>query len=157
MWLETEPILEWGSNTRCLTHLQDNKGSVTQSSASLRRLPSAQLSLGSCPNPGLKGPAPQQTTFCQLLLKSPPRRNPCFCSKDIPRQEMGSRHHECLITLIGQVQVPPHSLSTLWETVIKRETACFYYSSLRVLGLLGVHASPRQASLDNAFSFFFFF
>jgi hypothetical protein len=39
---------------------------------------------------------------------------------------MGSRHHECLITLIVQVQFPPHFLSTLWETVIKGEMAHFY-------------------------------
>lgn len=109
------------------THLHENQISVTQSSAS-PWLPPAQLSLGSCPNSGLKGAAPQQTTFYPLLLKSPPRRKPCFCSKDIPRQEMDSRHHECLITLIVQVQFTPHSLSTLWETVIKCEMAHFYYS-----------------------------
>lgn len=72
---------------------------------------------------------------------------------------MGSGHHECLIMLVVQVQFPPRSLSTLWETVIKCEIACFYYSLLRVLGRLGVRANLRQASLDNTSHFFlnFFF
>ena len=63
---------------------------------------------GSCPQVGLsggtpQGPALQETLLPRLLLKSPPRRI-TSATKDIPRQEMGRRHHECLITLIVQVQ-----------------------------------------------------
>lgn len=56
---------------------------------------------------------------------------------------MGSRHHECLITLIVQVQFPPHFLSTLWETVIKREMAHFYDSLDQSFRLAG---SPCQSA-----------
>lgn len=126
-----------GQQHQIPTHLHDNQLSTTQSSASLWLPP------GSCPNSGLKVAAPQQTPFYPMLLKSPPRRKPCFCSKDIPRQEMDSRHHECLITLIVQVQFTPFSLSTLWETVIKCEMAPSYDSLAQSSQLAGESVPVR--------------
>lgn len=122
MWLETEPIWEWVSSTR------SQPISMTTNSAPPSLLPAYGCHQGPVPTQGSKVQPHSKPPSYPLLLKSPPRRKLCFCSKDIPRQEMDSRHHECLITLIVQVQFTPHSLSTLWETVIKCEMAPSYYS-----------------------------
>lgn len=99
-WLGTEQNMGTGHKNQTPASFLTGQGNPAWPTKALLKGSAPKWCSGEHPP---QNPVLPETPLAGVLLKSPPRRI-TSASKDIPRQEIGRRHHECLITLIVQVQ-----------------------------------------------------